>query len=413
MNMVSGGEGNICNFCIEQASWALQRPDLQRITPIEEEGEEQDEDISELDWKQTRPAWIKSQLDQYVVGQEAAKKALAVTLYNHNKCTSLSDKGTELEKEVVLEKANMLFIGPPGSGKTLLARTAALFAHRPFVSVSLTQVTQAGYAGLDAEIALFMLFQAARENLQATQRGIIFMDEVDKIARKGDSSSHNRDVGGEGVQQALLRMIEGGVVQVPLSGNLRQPDQRTIAIDTRNILFIFAGAFEGMDKIVEKRLKRGQIGFLSGSSRQETSIPSDKSTLLSKVTAEDLRSYGLIPEFVGRIPIITHLDTLDEEALCRVLTEPRNALIRQYQKLFQMEGVELSFSEEAVRYIAKKAIQLRLGARGLRSICESFMRDLMYDLPAQKKSKVHIDLSFIQQQLGESVPVSLSSVAVA
>ena len=342
-----------------------------------------------------KPSEIKEFLDRYVVGQDSAKRYISVAVYNHYK--RLQNSVANSEDGVELDKSNMILVGPTGTGKTLIARTIARLLDVPFAIVDATALTQAGYVGEDVEGILSRLYQAADYNKERTEKGIIFIDEIDKIARKGDNPSITRDVSGEGVQQALLKILEGSVVNVPPQGGRKHPEQQFVQIDTRNILFMCGGAFDGIERRIAERLNTRAIGY--GRINTESV---DRENLLRYLLPQDIKSYGLIPELVGRLPVLTHMEPLTRETLRNILTEPKNAIIRQYQHLFAMDGTELSFDEDVLDYIVDKALHFKLGARGLRSICETIMMDVMFDAPTSKDKKVVITLDYAKSKMEQS-----------
>lgn len=376
--LISGIGVNICANCVESAHKIL-----------EEEFKRQKE--FKVDTAETpKPREIKAFLDQYVIGQDEAKKFLSVAVYNHYKRISqLTD-----DNDAEIEKSNIIMVGATGTGKTLLARTIAKKLHVPFTIVDATVLTEAGYVGEDIESILTRLLQAADYNVAAAEKGIVFIDEIDKIARKGDNPSITRDVSGEGVQQGLLKLLEGSVVLVPPQGGRKHPEQKMVEVNTKNILFICGGAFDGIEKRIASRLNTNVVGF-----RDKTSVAIDKSNIMQYISPQDLKAFGLIPEIIGRLPILTYLEPLDRNALKRILVEPKNSIIKQYQKLFGMDNVELSFDEEVIDYVVDKAIEYKLGARGLRSIVETIMIDVMFDIPSEHKDKLRIQLEYAKDKV--------------
>ena len=338
-----------------------------------------------------KPVEIKQFIDQYVIGQDSAKKHLAVAVYNHYK--RLKYKASE--DDVEIDKSNVIMVGRTGTGKTLLARTIAKMLNIPFTIVDATVLTQAGYVGEDIESILTRLLQAADYDVASAERGIVFIDEIDKIARKGDNPSITRDVSGEGVQQGLLKLLEGAVVNVPPQGGRKHPEQKMIPVDTKNILFVCGGAFDGIEKKISQRMNSMVVGF--NASKEADKI--DKSNFLQYIAPQDLKAFGLIPEIIGRLPVLTYLEPLDRTALRNILTEPKNAIIRQYIKLFEMDGITLHFDDDVLEYIVDKAVEFNLGARGLRSISEAIMTDMMYELPSTKKKVAKITKVYAEKQL--------------
>lgn len=382
--LIAGINGHICDSCASQASKIVQEELSSSPAAVPAA-------IGSLNL--LKPQEIKAHLDQYVIGQQDAKKVLSVAVYNHFK--RLKQKTNE--NDVEIEKSNVILVGRTGTGKTLLAKSIAKLLNVPFCIADATVLTEAGYVGEDVESILSRLLQAADYNVESAQMGIVFIDEVDKIARKNDNPSITRDVSGEGVQQALLKLLEGATVNVPPQGGRKHPEQKMISIDTKNILFICGGAFDGIEKLIASRVNRQTIGF---SSLDEQTIESD--SLLKYITPTDIRSFGLIPELIGRFPVLTYLEPLKEADLKRILTEPKNALIKQYTKLFDMDGVKLELDQNVLDFIVQKAMEFGLGARGLRSICEAILTDAMFELPSSSSKLLHIDLNYATQQFGKS-----------
>lgn len=383
--LIAGLDAHICDKCVAQANQILA------------------EELSVRKTKSTgssltlmKPLEIKKHLDQYVIGQDEAKKVLSVAVYNHYKRLNQKVEKDEIE----IEKSNIIMVAETGTGKTLLAKTIAKILHVPFCICDATVLTEAGYVGEDVESILTRLLQAADYDVASAERGIVYIDEVDKIARKSDNPSITRDVSGEGVQQALLKILEGTIVNVPPQGGRKHPDQKMIAVNTNNILFICGGAFDGIDRKIANRLKTQTVGYRINDDDENI----DLKNLYKYITPQDLRSFGLIPELIGRLPVVTHLNPLDREALISILTEPKNSLIKQYQKLFEYEDIKLEFDKEVLEFIVDKAMEFKLGARGLRSICEAIMIDAMFEVPSQKgqNKELFITLSYALEKFAKS-----------
>ena len=390
--LIAGINGHICDHCIRQASGI-----------VSEELDTREKSELSKSLQLVKPVEIKSFLDQYVIGQEEAKKVLAVAVYNHYKRLTFKEEG-----DLEIDKSNIIMVGETGTGKTLLARTVAKMLNVPFTIVDATVLTEAGYVGEDVESILSRLLQAANYDVKSAERGIVFIDEIDKIARKSDNPSSTRDVSGEGVQQALLKLLEGAKVNVPPQGGRKHPDQKFIELDTKNILFIAGGAFDGIARHISRRMNTKSVGYQS--LKERGSIETEN--ILELVSPQDLKSFGIIPELIGRMPVLTYLNPLDEDALRRILIEPKNALLKQYEKLFEMDGITLNILDDAIDFIVEKAVEFKLGARGLRSICEAILTDAMYSLPSDdNEKKLIIDSQYVSDKLGHLVLKKLKAVS--
>ncbi|MDI9309384.1 MAG: ATP-dependent Clp protease ATP-binding subunit ClpX [Limnohabitans sp.] len=382
--LIAGIESHICDRCIEQAHGIV-------LEELRTSG--MSKQLTDLVLK--KPKEIRGFLDKYVIGQDQTKKVMSVAVYNHYKRLMQQDHGDDVE----IEKSNIIMVGQTGTGKTLVAKTIAKMLDVPLAIVDATVLTEAGYVGEDVESILTRLLQAADYDVPKAERGIVFIDEIDKIARKSDNPSITRDVSGEGVQQALLKLLEGTVVNVPPKGGRKHPDQKFVEVNTKDILFIAGGAFDGIERIISKRLNRQAMGY--SASKETDKI--DEENLLQYIVPKDIKDFGLIPEIIGRLPVLTHMDPLDRKTLRAILTEPKNALVKQYKKLFAMDEIEFTITDEALDYIVDKALEYKLGARGLRSLCEAILTDAMYEIPSSEEKELHIDKQYVEEALTKNL----------